>query len=176
MLEILVQRHDEWVAMAIANGCPAHLAEDVVQEAYIRLHKYSPTVYHKIILPDNEVNTFYMFSVVRNTFRTLAKHESFYSNWEDFYNWADEESDFEYEEAYQKIMDKIQIESDSWGSYHSKLFNVYFKTDFSMRDISSGTGIGVTHIHQNINKYKEIILDKFEEDFEDLKNGDYDKI
>jgi hypothetical protein len=37
MLELLAQRHNEWVAMARAVGCPEPYAEDVVQEIYIKL-------------------------------------------------------------------------------------------------------------------------------------------
>ena len=49
-------------------------------------------------------------------------------------------------------------------------------TDFSMRDIADGTGIGLTHIYNNLKIYKNIIRENYSEDYEDLKNQDYDKL
>jgi predicted DNA-binding protein YlxM (UPF0122 family) len=80
------------------------------------------------------------------------------------------------EEAFNIFINKIRNEADSWGRYHAKLFNVYFLTDFSMRDISEGTGIGLTHIYNNLKTYKNIIKENFSEDYEDFKNQDYDKL
>ena len=176
MLELLALRHKEWVDMARAVGCPEPYAEDVVQEIYIKLHRYSESIYDKLILPDNEVNTFYMFVSIRNMVRTMMKNEGVYVNYEEFYYEAYEEPNPEMEEAFNIFINKIRNEADSWGRYHAKLFNVYFLTDFSMRDISEGTGIGLTHIYNNLKTYKNIIKENFSEDYEDFKNQDYDKL
>ena len=37
MLELLALRHKEWVDMARAVGCPEPYAEDVVQEAFLKI-------------------------------------------------------------------------------------------------------------------------------------------
>jgi DNA-directed RNA polymerase specialized sigma24 family protein len=177
MLDLLAQRHTEWVEMAIAVGCPKPYAEDVVQEVYIRLHKYSEGVKDKVILKDNKVNTFYMFVTIRNMVRTMVKKEGTYVNYEEFYyESSDIEPDIEMEKAFNSLINKIKGEANSWGRYHSKLFNVYYMTDFSMRDIAEGTGIGLTHIYNNLKTYKDIIKRNYSEDYEDLKNQDYDKL
>lgn len=177
MLDLLAQRHTEWVEMAIAVGCPKPYAEDVVQEVYIRLHKYSEGVKDKVILKDNKVNTFYMFVTIRNMVRTMVKQEGTYVNYEEFYyESSDIEPDIEMEKAFNSLINKIKGEANSWGRYHSKLFNVYYMTDFSMRDIAEGTGIGLTHIYNNLKTYKDIIKRNYSEDYEDLKNQDYDKL
>jgi len=176
MLELLAQRHDEWVAMARAVGCPEPYAEDVVQEVYIKLHKYSENIYDKLILPDNDVNTFYMFVSIRNMVRTMMKNEGVYVNYDEFYYETSEEANIEMEEAFNRFINKIRNEADTWGRYHAKLFNVYYLTDFSMRDIAEGTGIGLTHIYNNLKAYKKIIRENFSEDYEDFKNQDYDKL
>ena len=67
-------------------------------------------------------------------------------------------------------MDDIQTEVDSWGAYNSKLFNLYFKTDLSMRKIAGGTGIGLTHIFSSITKYRANIKERFTDDFYNLKD------
>ena len=117
-----------------------------------------------------------MFVSIRNMVRTMMKNEGVYVNYEEFYYEAYEEPNPEMEEAFNRFINKIRNEADSWGRYHAKLFNVYFLTDFSMRDISEGTGIGLTHIYNNLKTYKNIIKENFSEDYEDFKNQDYDKL
>lgn len=177
MLELLSLRHQEWITMARAVGCPEFYAEDVVQEVYIRLYKYRDSIYDKLILPDDEVNTFYMFVSIRNMVRTIMKLEGVYINYEEFYyEESNDNPDLDMEEAFGRLITKMRNEANSWGRYHSKLFNVYYMTDFSMRDIASGTGISLTHIYNNLKEYKKIIIDKYKEDYEDFKNQDYDKL
>jgi DNA-directed RNA polymerase specialized sigma24 family protein len=177
MLELLALRHKEWVDMARAVGCPEPYAEDVVQEVYLRLYHYRENIYDKLILPDDEVNTFYMFVSIRNMVRTMMKNEGVYINYEEFYyEEADGSADLQMEEAFSKLIVSMRNEANSWGRYHSKLFNVYYMTDFSMRDIADGTGISLTHIYNNLKTYKKIIIDKYKEDYEDFKNQDYDKL
>lgn len=163
--------------MAIAVGCPKPYAEDVVQEVYIKLDKYRDNIEHKLILKDKSVNSFYMFVSIRNMVRTMIKEEGTYVNYEEFYyEEANDEADMDMERAFNSLINKIKDEANTWGRYHSKLFNVYYMTDFSMRDIADGTGIGLTHIYNNLKIYKNIIRDNYSEDYEDLKNKDYDKL
>ena len=177
MLDLLAQRHTEWVDMAIAVGCPKPYAEDVVQEVYIKLDKYQDSIQHKLVLKDNTINTFYMFVTIRNMVRTMLKEEGTYVNYEEFYyEESAAEPDMEMERALNNLINKIKDEASTWGRYHSKLFNVYYMTDFSMRDIADGTGIGLTHIYNNLKIYKNIIKENYSEDYEDLKNQDYDKL
>lgn len=177
MLNLLAQRHREWMDMAIAVGCPKQYAEDVVQEVYIKLDKYQDSIQHKLVLKDNTINTFYMFVTIRNMVRTMLKEEGTYVNYEEFYYEASEDGpDMEMERGFNNLINKIKDEASTWGRYHSKLFNVYYMTDFSMRDISDGTGIGLTHIYNNLKIYKNIIKENYSEDYEDLKNQDYDKL
>ncbi len=170
MLKIIGEMHSDWVRMAVNLGSHPSLAEDVIQECYLRLHKYKETVEPKIILEDGSVNIFYMFGVIRNTLRTSKSKEANYLPFaEFFYEEAQEEVDEAYEIKYQKLMDEIQKEVDSWGAYNSKLFNLYFKTDLSMRKIAKGSDISLTHIFTSLSKFKETIKEKFENDFNNLK-------
>lgn len=181
MLEALGLKHKTWVGMAISLGCPPYLADDIVQDVYLRLHKYRETAESKIIKENGEINSFYMFGAIRNTFITTIKKENKYTsrstlirdnNNKDIIEEnelvADDGVDLEFEERYQDLMTDINKEVDSWGPYNSKLFNLYFKTDLSMRKIAGGTGIGLTHIFGSITKYRSAIQEKFSEDFSNL--------
>jgi DNA-directed RNA polymerase specialized sigma24 family protein len=173
MLEIVAKQHDQWVRMAISAGSPPNLAEDILQEVYLRLHKYRKTAEPKLIKEDGTVNVFYMWGAVRNTVRTELGKEKVYISLHDFF--AESEPvmpDYEFEQRYADLMQGIKSEVDGWGPYNSKLFNLYFKTDLSMRKIAGGTGIGLTHIFTSINKYKSEIKEKFSEDFHNLIDTD----
>lgn len=171
MLDILSKRHDEWIRMAIAAGSPSTFAQDIVQEVYLRLYKYEATARPKLIDSKGDVNMFYMWGVVRNTTRTELSKENKYVAYENFYTEeAEADTDLEFESRYQQLMDDIQTEVDSWGAYNSKLFNLYFKTDLSMRKIAGGTGIGLTHIFSSITKYRANIKERFTDDFYNLKD------
>jgi DNA-directed RNA polymerase specialized sigma24 family protein len=175
MLSKVVEKHDEWVNLANKLGSPSHLAEDVVQEMYIRLNTYATE--DKVLNADGTVNNFYVFVALRNTLRLLVKEEAKTTPVEEFlYNAVDGEVDMQKEQAFSRLMHKIQEEADTWGAYHSKLFNLYFKTDNSMRQISKGTNIGLTHIYNNLKSYRDIIVEKFAEDYEDYLNADYEQI
>jgi len=177
MLDLLAARHQEWIEMAKAVGCPDPYTEDVIQEVYLRLFKYKDNIKHKLILPNDEVNTFYMFVTIRNAVRTMTKNEGVYVNYDEFYyEQSESDVDMDMEMAFNKLITSVRGEANTWGRYHSKLFNVYYMTDFSMRDIAEGTGISLTHIYNNLKTYKKIIIDKYKEDYQDFKNQDYDRI
>ena len=171
LLETLAKKHDEWIRMAIASGSSPEFAKDIVQVVYLRIHKYQDKVIHKILDSKGQINMFYMWGAIRNTTRTEMGKENKYLTYGEFYSEESEDPvDLEFEANYQKLMNGIQKEVDSWGAYNSKLFNLYFKTDFSMRKIAKGTGIGLTHIFSSVNKYKKEIKDKFGDEFNELNN------
>ena len=173
MLDKLAKYHKQWVRMSVSAGAPPHLAEDIIQDVYLRLHKYKKTAEPKLIKEDGTVNVFYMWGAVRNTVRTELGKERSYVSLNEFFNEAEPVlPDLEFEERYKDLLYGIKNEVDTWGNYNSKLFNLYFKTDLSMRKIASGTGIGLTHIFTSISKYKTEIREKFSEDFNNLIDTD----
>jgi DNA-directed RNA polymerase specialized sigma24 family protein len=177
MLEKLAEKHEDWVGLVKKLGCNYTVAEDVVQELYLRLDKYREKVESKVINEDGEVNTFYVFVTLRNLLRDVMNIENGYVDVEEWlFEEADNEVDFDAENAHLEIMKRIKSESNSWGPYHSKLFNLYYMTDYSMRDIANGTDIGLTHIYNNLKSYREIIVDKIGEDYQDYLNKDYEQI
>ena len=177
MLSKIAKHHDKWVDIVKKLGCDPFVAEDVVQDTYLRLHKYKDRVEQKVITPEGEVNTFYMFVTLRNLLRDTMNIENNYVGVEEWiFEESDDDADMEMEIAYNKFIRKVKEEANSWGSYHSKLFNLYFMTDYTMRDISNGTDIGLTHIYNNLKSYREVIVEKLGEDYQDFLNEDYDKV
>jgi predicted DNA-binding protein YlxM (UPF0122 family) len=80
------------------------------------------------------------------------------------------------EEAFIRFMKKIDEEMSTWHNYDKILSEKYLKSDYSLRDISEGAGISLTSIFNSMRNNKKILKEKFSEDWEDFKNGDYNLI
>ena len=58
--------------MARSFGADQELAQDIVQEMYVRLYKYVDEA-EKIMYNETEVNTFFVYVTLRNMYTTLMK-------------------------------------------------------------------------------------------------------
>lgn len=178
MLDKIAERHDEWVSMALAVGANSSVAEDIVQEAYIRLYKYRETASKRVIMDNGNVSPSYMFATIRNTFNSFIKEEGRYVSLPEFpIESRHSEVDYEYEVKFDRLMTSIRKEVGTWGVYHSKMFNLYFKLGMSMREIANAGSelteerISLTHIFNIIGRYKKLIAEKFSEDFRKLNSN-----
>lgn len=190
MLKDLGIKHGLWVAMALNIGVPPSLAEDLIQEMYLRLHKYvkdEQKVYYK---DTGSINRFYIWTTIRNMWMSAktykAKNGTVYL--EDLSDYSSEiikfnnqvtydQKEVETLEAYDKLFDKIVSTVDGWDYwYDKKLFGLYYMSDMSMRDISKKTNISLTSIFNSCKNYKIKISNELLEDWEDFNNGDFDKI
>lgn len=190
MLEDLGRKHELWVAMALNMGVPPSLAEDLIQEMYLRLHKYvkdESKVYYK---DTGTINRFYVWTTIRNMWMSAktykAKNGTIYL--EDLSDYSTDylhinnqvtydSREIEAIEAYDKLFDKIIKLVDDWDHwYDRKLFGLYYLSDMSMRDIAAKTNISLTSIFNSCKNYKNKITNELLEDWEDFKNGDFDKI
>ena len=177
--------HKEWVAMVKSLGGGMY-SEDIVSEAYIKLDKYNCE--HKIIRK-GKISKGYMYFVLRSIFINYIKAknkirtvqiEKFYRD-SDFMEIKDLEkfttTDTITEEiAFGRLCNKMDIEVDNWHWYDKKIYELYRDSDLTIRAMAKETNISTTNIFYTLKKGKQIMHDKFAEDYEDLKNGDYDLI
>ena len=179
MLEFLAKEHTLWIRMVINMGCSKDVAEDIVQEMYLKLHRLIKEE-DKIMYNDDEVNRFYVFVTLKNLYIDYRKAKNRYVFFEfdekDKFSedtLSDDESNFDENEAFSSLIKNISEEINSWHLYDAKLCNTYFKSNMSLRDISTGSNISLTSIFNSVRNYKKILKDKFEEDVLDFYNGDY---
>jgi len=187
VLEDLGKMHNIWVAMSLNLGVPPHMVEDLVQEMYIRIHKYI-TDQEKIYYQDKGINRFYIWTVLRNMWKSVQTLKSknpivsfseYYGDMEIDDDQSESPNDFTFQQkkAYNKLLDKINKTVEDWDYwYDKKLFELYFNSDMSMRDISHKTKISLTSIFNSCKNYKSKIIEEHFEDYLDYKNGDFDKI
>lgn len=180
MLELLGRKHNVWMNMVMSFGCDYQTAQDIVQSMYLRMHKYVKDQ-KRIMYNDEEVNRFFIYVTLKNMFVSYKNSQSkykFFDIWEhegaeDF---KTEVFDVAMDGAFERLLARISGEMSSWHKYDRILSEKYFKSDYSLRDIADGTGISLTSIFNTIKTNKKILKNKFSEDWEDFKNGDYHKI
>lgn len=190
MLKDLGRKHELWVAMALNMGVPPSLAEDLIQEMYLRLNKYvkdESKIYYK---DTGAINRFYIWTTIRNMWVSAIAYKSKNSTiyLEDLSDYSSDSiqvnsqvtydaKEIEAIEAHDRLFDKVMECVDNWDYwYDQKLFGLYYMSDMSMRDIANKTNISLTSIFNSCKNYKIKINNKLLEDWEDFKNGDFDKI
>jgi len=182
-LELLALKHDKWISLVEGLGCNKSYVEDVVQDAYIRVFEYVQKGTN-IDYGDDDVNDFYMYMTLRAIYINGLKKKKVLlyepvdtDKLNDVLNkLKDEYSDVEMEGAYERLINKIFVEVNSWDFYKRNIFIAYFTSNLSLDKLSAETGIGRSSLYNSIRKYREVIDDMFKEDAQDFFNGDYNKI
>lgn len=185
MLEVLGKNHSLWVKMVIGMGCRLDVAEDIVQEMYLRMHRLIQDE-SKIMYNDEEVNRFFIYVTLRNMYMDYLKAKNKFTVFEfredddpekmnsDEYIYEDFNVDEE--QGFKSMMDCVVEEMSNWPRYDAILANIYFKTDYSLRDISNGSGISLTSIFNSVKGYRAKLQERLAEDYQDYINGDWNLI
>ena len=151
-------------------------AEDIVQEMYIRLDKYSAA--EKVIKKDGTVNRAYIHFTLRNIFKDLMNERSKHRKVDlDEAKHLGVEYDYIPRSKGQMILEaKINEETRNWHWFDVKLFKIYRNEGKSMRELSKETRISTSTIFHRIKYCKERLKENLAEDYEDYINEDYEKI
>ena len=156
-------------------------AEDIVQEMYLRLHKYSSK---EKCITDGKVNVHYIWRILYslcNDYRRDSKRFQVVSL-DDCSSFTTEYENPEREQAYERIIQKLFKEIDRLDNpkakykYNKELFMLYAGSDMSMRCVSSVTKISLTSIFNTLKQCKEHLSEELIEDIEDYNNEQYELI
>jgi RNA polymerase sigma factor (sigma-70 family) len=176
MLEKLAKHHDLWIKMLVNLGCNAPLAQDLVQDMYIRLHRLVKD--ESKIMYGNDINRYFIWTTLRNMYFSRLKSNKQMPTYElndnddlelDSYN-------IEKDNSFESIQSRIDEIVSTWSVYDKKLFSLYFIQGMSLRKIAKGAGIGLNSIHDSVKSQREVLRSELSEDLEDYFNEDYDKI
>ena len=168
ILELLSKRHDEWIRMAMSFGCTKDNAQDIVQDMYLRMHKYVENP-ERIMYNEDEVNTYFVFVVLRNLFISSQKTMSF-DQLEDI-DGEMEEPNYEAENAYNDLLDGLWEEVESWHWYDTKLFKLYHNTDMTIKKISEETKISERSIWNTLDNGRKRIQANRKEEYQAWKTS-----
>lgn len=171
-LSIVAKHHKDWVKIVNSFG-EYDYAEDIVQEMYIAIHKY--TTPDKII-KNGEVSKGYIFFTLRSLYYQFYNAKNKVNKISLDNVQLEYSNDIEQEEAFAKVCNLMDDYIEDWHWYDQKLFKLYRDTDMSIRKIAKETGISWVSIFNTLKKCKKDIRDKFKEDYDDYLNGDYERI
>lgn len=68
LLDILSEKHSTWIKYIVSFGCKADIAEDFVQEMYIKIYNYSQKKDNDLMYNENEVNYFFVYVTLKNMY------------------------------------------------------------------------------------------------------------
>ena len=168
-LNLLAAYHNEWILIVRSFG-ETNYPEDVVQEMYLKVDRLD--LYNRFI-ENGEVHKPYVWFMLRTLYldsiKTKLKTVSLGTGFD-----VENESDMTFEQAYGDFLNLLDKEINQWYWYDKKLFELYKDTEFSLRDIEDETKISLTSIFSTIKRCKQKVKDALQEDWEDLKNNDYE--
>lgn len=158
--------------MARSFGTEKHEAEDLVQEMYLRMYKYVENP-EKIMYNEKEVNTYFVFVVLRNLFfsskKSLSSLMSLHIEELTELNGKVEEANYEYEQAHKNLIDELWEEVEKWHWYDTKLFKLYHNTDMTIKKLSQETKISERSIWNTLDNGRKKIKQKQEKSYKIYK-------
>lgn len=174
-LKKVAEHHEDYLRIVKSLGVD-DLAEDIVQEMYIKISKYcSP---ERILQENGKINKYYIRCVLYNLVFDYRKQQNKHKkvNIEEVYNLGVEYEYIEETEAYTSLIQQIGEEVETWHWYDRDLFLLYWKTGFSIRKLSEETRISTSSIFQTLKYCKKRIRTNVGEDYEDFMNEDYEHL
>lgn len=173
LLEAISKHHKEWVKIVTSFG--SEYPEDIVQEMYLRMHKYGQK--EKILNENGEVNTFFIWIALRNCFYDSNKLQKIeFLPLENIYNVTDVNNESEKVEAFNKLFKLIEDETNNWHHYDKLLFDIYRGKQLSIRQIAEQSNIHYTSIFHTLKHCKKRIKEAIGESYDDYLNEDYELI
>lgn len=159
--------------MAKSFGASQELAEDLVQEMYVRLHRYIDDP-QKIMYNEKEVNTFFVYVTLRNMYNSLMKAMNRFefvdvSTLEDqlIFEEANEDAEVAMIDLYENIWENVE----DWHWYDQKIFALYHNTDMSIRTLANKTKISARSIFNTLKNGRERIQEDCRDAYEAWKEA-----
>lgn len=184
ILDILANKHNEWIKMAKSFKLNNNDANELVQEMYLRMYDYTKDV-NRIMYNEKEINTFYIYITLRNLYYSKCSSykrkniKVFTDIDQEKYNYIINNIAYNEDEINKNYNKKVDLEAlydkideiiDDWYWYDKKLTKLYLSTNMSMRDISKETKISLSSIFNTLTNAKEKIRKESKEEYKKYKS------
>ncbi len=130
----LSKYNEEWITIAYTFLQNIQDAEDLVQDFYLRLHKYNVEL-NNVRYKDG-INKYFMYLTIRNMALDFLKTKI---SKVDLNGIEIKIINSEQKAADQKLYNKIDKEMSTWNQYDRVLFECYMYSGLSYRQIAYGT-------------------------------------
>jgi hypothetical protein len=182
-LKEIAKYHVEWVKTVKSLG-GGEYSEDIVQEMYLKIFKYVDA--NKIII-NNKLQKGYIFFTLKSILYEYAGKKKMFPK-EDISNVEIvNDSELESKLAFEKFCVKIdnylksletkaRTENNENYWYDAKMFQTYKDEELSMRKLAKLSGISWVSVFHTLKNVKIDLKNRFQEDWDDLMNEDYERI
>jgi hypothetical protein len=172
ILDVLFLKHSTWVKYVKSFGCPDDIAEDFVQEMYIKIFNYSQKKDNDLMYNENEVNYFFVYVTLKNMYYDnlrRSKKQFFEPISDDFIQDDSEYTEIEYHaksDAMNVWIDNLNAEIESIKDYNRKkanlsyikfIFEKIFVEQMSVSELSREVGITYWSLRNTVLIIKEQI-------------------
>ena len=166
LLCLLSEYHGEWIKMARKFGA-GDFSEDLVQEMYIRLHRYIDDP--ERIMYNDEPNKLFIWVTLRNLVRKFQTRNDLHVYVDEYHEHPEfsEEVDREPDELFERFIDRVWETSKEMYWFDHKMFHLYHTTDMSMRDIHKETTISLRTIFTTLNKARDYVRENLYEEYQE---------
>lgn len=157
MLNELAKHHQEWLNIAYHICKDRYLADDLVQEMYLKIHKRNL---------QKEVNNWYIYVTIKHLFFDHLKQENQYT---EINERTLEQAENVTDSAYFSLLDRLDEELDDLHWYKKRL--IIEKQIKSPRTIQEETSINYQHIYRSCQKTEDTLRKRLMKDFEAYQKG-----
>jgi len=162
-LEKLFKKHKDWINIVISFGSKPEIAEDIVQECYIKLDKLLKKGLD-ISYGNSDINYYYVYKTLKALYLDLNRKEKkiFKVGIEALEKYISEEEQRPKKDINTKIrqLDNV-LDSVSW--YDRKVFNIV-SSGTSIMELSRKTGISYYSLYNTYSNVKKLIKKNIEWD------------
>lgn len=161
-LEKIADKHDDWHRIVLSFGCKESIAEDIVQEMYIRIHTYITKGVD--ISYDDDVNHMYIYRTLRSLYIELHRKEKniIKTNIDNLAEYIDENESLRKGDVCNAMqqMDSL-LDKTFW--YDRTVFEI-ISSGTSIAELSRKTNITYYSLYFTHKRVKQLIKDNIEWD------------
>ncbi len=181
-IELLYEYHDEFISAARSvltkTDFPIYIAEDLVQDAYIKLSRQME-IYDKIVI-DGEVKKGYMYFAVRSVVLDYVRDNRKELSNVELKEELDKPEELieqcsDYSEFREVMVDFLKIQlGDDKDWFHLRIFEKYLDSGLTYEELADSIGIGTQTVYKSVKKCKDILQEGFYLDYKEFINGEQD--
>jgi DNA-directed RNA polymerase specialized sigma24 family protein len=146
--------HHEWLKIARAYGA-GDLAEDFVQDTYLKLHKYGGP---EKVLTDGRVNKGYVFFCLKTI--VMQYHEDKVAQTDEIPHLEQEDPDCTYDDV-QAMWDEIDLYTKKHYDLPKRILFKMWKSKYNVREIAYITDVSTPTIVKELKDIKDDLKEKF---------------
>ena len=160
LMELAYNKHSDWINIVMSFGIKdKDLAEDIVQEAYIKLHE--ATQRGLDLYFEDDINHVYFFKILNSLTRDYqrAEKKNPKESLKEYLDITEDINDIEEDYKVDEKMLKIQDILNNLYWYDAKVFEI-LSSGITVAELSRNTGISYYSLYNTYKNVKEIIKQK----------------